>query len=570
MNTNYKKGILCLVAVIFLVYSHGVFAETAATTSIANPYPNGTTLPTDALGTQPNGGVSVTKDGTAVDTTTGNTLSDCTTASAQFDLGDPNLSKFLDSPQLDTSTDPLIHFYGASIKPPVTINVTAPTCSGKSLSVSIVGVRELNKKSFIVPTSGTFSITMQSGEEVCGILNTPDCHFRIKIYNRNGDEIFYSDGKPRGLLAYDCSSSTCLATSDVNWKYISDTSDNSNNKTTLQNQGATDSCSGKTGDCYQLYGGLSDLFGAAGTKLSIITQATTLGEFINAIIAILIGIAGVLAVLRIMYLGVIYMRSDKVTEKLTVRGAIIQTVGGFILLLLVYTILRTINPDLLNLTPRIDIASIPVADNSTNAAFQTSVSGVNVSNIQYDPSELNDPVFLTYLAHQQGLGGAETILWAVRNNYTSIPNSSPFAKNSSVINDNMKNNVGKDFTSVTGSSSVTPLSFASYWARKIQGFKQTTATIPIDIITAVKQATTDTGQDITTMIVMCRIESGCNNPKAVNGGGFSGLYQLSSDVFKTYGKTGNAGIFDPYSNAYAAAKFGQANLSPLQQSLTKN
>ena len=296
---------------------------------------------------------------------------------------------------------------------PLVINIATQNCAGKRIFVQlfsdfdnsthapqrlkIEGVPDDSDASnigdglggamkFIVPSNEQFYINLKTGNTLCNTLGkSPDCSYYIGAgpvlptmeeaddgsFNISPDDYYskYSitpnNGKvpiSNGKIAYNCTldSTGLTCANGYPWQYVSDTSDHSGNtnNVTLQGKGTTDSCTGKTGDCYQLYGGLTDIFGALGTKLSSITQANDLGSFLNAIIAIAIGVAGVIAVLRIMYLGVIYMRSDKVTEKLSVRGAIIQTVGGFILLLLVYTILRTINPDLLNLVPNINAISV--------------------------------------------------------------------------------------------------------------------------------------------------------------------------------------------------------------------
>ena len=85
------------------------------------------------------------------------------------------------------------------------------------------------------------------------------------------------------------------------------------------------------------------------------------GDFINALIALAIGIAGIFTVGAIMWDGVTYWRAsgEGNTSKMTaVKGRIWKRMLGLLLVLSIYTVLRTINPDLLNLTPNINFAAL--------------------------------------------------------------------------------------------------------------------------------------------------------------------------------------------------------------------
>jgi len=322
-----------------------------------------------------------------------------------------------------------MQLYAPYFYPPasITINVVTQNCVGQKIYLRVYSdydkgaqpepelIDNLPPPSsdhftgiFVVPSSGQFSVKLQTGEASCSVSGgSPNCsdyiaagpnlpRFTEVNTEVDGDEYseyvvtagdYYSKydqsdhSKPNtdGKIAYNCKGAYCSTGED--WKWNSDTSDHSanTNKITLQTNGTTNSgsCANDTsGDCYQLYDGLTGIFGSLGDKLTSFTQATSLGEFLNDIIAIIIGVAGVIAVVRIMYLGVVYMKSDNVTSKLTVRGAIIQTIGGFILLLLIYTILRTINPDLLNLTPSISTVKVTVIPPSTT---QPSPTGTDTS-----------------------------------------------------------------------------------------------------------------------------------------------------------------------------------------------
>ncbi|MDB4984524.1 MAG: hypothetical protein JWM20_703 [Patescibacteria group bacterium] len=384
MNSKLKKVISIAVIALTLSSCFGS-ARVAKAVSDADPINHGAA----AVGVE---------DGQGAAQDIVNQDAKCAVTSAKFDLGDPTLSAWLDDTHIvnynivhdaDTDPNPLINstFYkDGSVRPLVLLKIETVNCAAKKLLVTLRNSRQifgistptdgsvstLDRKSFVVPKNGNFEITMKAGLDGCSSTSAPDCRYAIRVEDADKDELYYTysltNNKPRGFLGYNFKNVNIVQLQS--WSYISDTSDNDYNSIAhVENSGTTDECSGKDG-CYQLYSGLSDVFGALGTKLTVLTKATSLGSFLNAIIAIIIAVAGVIAVLRIMYLGVVYMRTDNVSSKLTVRGAIIQTVGGFILLLLIYTILRTINPDLLNLTPRFDAVSLNGAASLTPDQFQ--------------------------------------------------------------------------------------------------------------------------------------------------------------------------------------------------------
>lgn len=134
--------------------------------------------------------------------------------------------------------------------------------------------------------------------------------------------------------------------------------------------GLSDACAGK--DCYSLFSGFAD---ALGGKFDAIQGVDSLGALVNALVALGIGIGGVLAVVLLMYEGYRYMRTDNSPELSTIKANSLNIVMGFLLLLCVFVILRTINPDLLNLTPRIETADFltggdPDTVDSTSAVTQ--------------------------------------------------------------------------------------------------------------------------------------------------------------------------------------------------------
>lgn len=75
----------------------------------------------------------------------------------------------------------------------------------------------------------------------------------------------------------------------------------------------------------------------------------TLVEYLNAIFTITITIAALIAVVRIVVAGFKYMMTDAWGSKEEAISTIQAVVIGLIVLLLTTVILKTINPDLLNL-----------------------------------------------------------------------------------------------------------------------------------------------------------------------------------------------------------------------------
>lgn len=313
-----------------------------------------------------------------------------------------------------------------------------------------------------------------------------------------------------------------------------------------------DDCTNK--DCYQAFQGLED---ALGEQFDSFGQAEDLTDFINALIGFAIGIAGVLAVVMIMYEGFLYMSTDNVTTKASARSRIVNTVGGFVLLLSIYTLFRTINPDLLVLMPRIDSVTLDyIPDRSNDQEFQETLDDLGGDNIP-DTTDYSDDLFIAYLYHQQGEGGAPSILWAAKRGYSNIPSTTPFIKGSaSKINNNMANNVNKsDMQKLIGTSEITPSNFLKYWRKKVEAAKQSSMVIPANIANELQLVASETGVPLGTLRAMCLIESRCKPPAAdqCNSFGYCGLFQVSKAVFNKFG-TGN-NIYDYYANAYTGARY---------------
>jgi hypothetical protein len=291
-----------------------------------------------------------------------------------------------------------------------------------------------------------------------------------------------------------------------------------------------------------------------------------LGGFINFIFQIGIGIAGVLGVVMLTIYGFQYAANDKNISTFSVlRERITSVVMGLLLLLGIFILLNTINPDLLLVEPELVGVELNIPDRSSDQRFIENLESVDISQITVSSTDINDPAFLMYLGHQQGEGGAPAIIWAANNGYTSVPSNNPFTN--ADINRNMRNNVSiTEYQRITGQSEVTPVGFIRYWARKIKAYKSKTGSIPSEYASAIEEASVMTGVSSESLKVICMIESyGCTNASVVNKFGYSGLFQLSKDVFRVYGSGGS--IFDPYNNALAAAKYGKHNINQIKKKL---
>lgn len=78
------------------------------------------------------------------------------------------------------------------------------------------------------------------------------------------------------------------------------------------------------------------------------TQASNLGGYLNLMIKLFIGICAVLSVIMIVAGGIEYMTSELPGLKSAGKERIIQAILGLLLALGAWTLLYTINPDLLN------------------------------------------------------------------------------------------------------------------------------------------------------------------------------------------------------------------------------
>ncbi len=115
--------------------------------------------------------------------------------------------------------------------------------------------------------------------------------------------------------------------------------------------------------------------------LGTFTQACGPAEYLTKIYTISVGLAVVLAVVMIVYAGIIYATSgDNASKQKEARSQITQAILGLAILLASYLILRTVNPDLTNLGKweNLPVQQVPpaagIASNSEECQAKRSAS----------------------------------------------------------------------------------------------------------------------------------------------------------------------------------------------------
>ncbi len=337
--------------------------------------------------------------------------------------------------------------------------------------------------------------------------------------------------------------------------------------------GGADPCKGQdASQCYQLlepFGAFNDKNEPVEVTAIGLDANRTIGDTFNNIYFLTIGLASLLGVLLIAWYGFQYMRNDdNVSKSGVLKDKITNVVIGLLLLVSIYVILNTINPQLLDVQP--DLAEVSIINRIDDPDFVASITGLDTTGIVITEASYSDPAFLAYLAHQQGPGGAPAILWAAKKGYNNVPQNNPYTNAN--INKNMAGNAPiADVKKVTGQSTLTPAVFIKYWATKIEAAKRSTGSIPANVQTGLNYAVTNTGMSLQTLTAICRIESyGCTKPSVVNKFGYKGLFQLSDAVFALYSKKfQNPNILDPAQNSYAGAMYAKENLAKLQAQIKK-
>jgi len=97
--------------------------------------------------------------------------------------------------------------------------------------------------------------------------------------------------------------------------------------------------------------------------LDFSTDSCPLGNYLNIMIKIIIGLVAVIAMVMIVMGGLEYMTSELISSKESGKGKIINAIVGLLIALASYLILNTLNPNLLNLClDGIPTATIKIQD----------------------------------------------------------------------------------------------------------------------------------------------------------------------------------------------------------------
>ena len=98
-------------------------------------------------------------------------------------------------------------------------------------------------------------------------------------------------------------------------------------------------------------------------------NTTDFGTFLNGLFLFGLAIAAVLAVVMIIYGGVLYMGSESVFNKGEGKSKIQAAIGGLILALVSWLILNTINPDIISSTGRFEPSPVTLPEGDFGAGI---------------------------------------------------------------------------------------------------------------------------------------------------------------------------------------------------------
>ncbi len=300
-----------------------------------------------------------------------------------------NPSGFQAGPDRDNDGDP-DGFYdeGSDIVPGVSIIITTLGCAGEKIEFSLVeddlGFSDdvdgsaFENHELIVPESNQIIIQAGAGEDECGILSTPDCQYYLEV-GPESDLLswsYSSKGKPDGELSYNCDT-TC----DDEWRYLSDTSVTENGTPVYPTEEALmgvgsgpcyDEAAGDyMDDCYEIISGLP-ILNEVGERLDAIKDTKSLTGVFNQIYTIAIGVAGILAVVMMIFHAWEYLTTESITTKALLKDKLLKIVLGILLLFGSVIILRTINPDILKLDPGIGDINLSGTGGDSNDGLSVS------------------------------------------------------------------------------------------------------------------------------------------------------------------------------------------------------
>ncbi len=159
--------------------------------------------------------------------------------------------------------------------------------------------------------------------------------------------------------------------------------------------------------------------------LTEIRNSAGIGTYLEKIFLIGIGLAGVLAVVMIVIYGIMYMGDESVFGKTEAKSKIMKAIGGLILALVSYALLRTINPDLIGGKVNVKAVSVvvipfsPVDDPSYYDSDQKTGGVTSCTSLKKDPGRFTDAEKIVAEKATEATGGLtdlKTLSMTVKNN----------------------------------------------------------------------------------------------------------------------------------------------------------
>lgn len=314
-------------------------------------------------------------------------------------------------------------WYSDTNKPTVKIVIETENCAGKELDISLLeddygvanddAVEGLDNIKLNVIASNITEITVKAGEDECEIRPNLDCDYFYIEVKGDVEDNYVSEGKPGGELKYECDS-FC----DENFEFVGTNYGNARAVWFFFGTGVSDqrgpyetiaACNQARADFKTTTGNETNsrcffklTFDptpppptqfTAGTSSydntyellapipgvvpgNVVGPDFNLGNYVNNLIKVIIGLASAMAVFMIVFGGIEWMMSDSFVSKGQGKKKILDAIKGLVLALGSYLILITINPNLVIIDFRLEKQTVKLQE----VADDGSVLTINYSN----------------------------------------------------------------------------------------------------------------------------------------------------------------------------------------------
>lgn len=231
------------------------------------------------------------------------------------------------------------------------------------------------------PNQDNISITYQIGEEDCDAISkgVGYCNYGMKIYINKQlafKNTTNSDHTSKTKILFNCYKS-CDTGDEKEWELLQ--TNLSKNSTTFSTQSTQQTISEDSGclnsdgnhdsNCYdflaQIDGLGEETINEQGDKVRVIKDLKNfkIGDYVNQLYTVGIGLLAVFAVVMMITSGVQYMTEGSIFGKSLAKERMTNAGLGLILALSIYLILNTINPELLDVNfGKFDAAKISIID----------------------------------------------------------------------------------------------------------------------------------------------------------------------------------------------------------------